>query len=85
MSKMGRPKRPDCCETCRFWDSLDATGGYCRRLPPVFVLNDFGPVQREDMERDSRLLGESPSDDLQGQWPSTEPDDWCGEWKEKPQ
>ena len=62
------------CELCRFWAQLKAHG-VCRRLPPV---PDIGPAG---------WSGSVPreADRAYGIWPATDQDDWCGEFRAKPE
>jgi hypothetical protein len=53
------------CRSCRFWTGKDAPVGQCRRMPPV---------------KSSILHGEVMSA-ARPEWPSTNADDWCGEWR----
>jgi hypothetical protein len=57
------------CRTCRFYESNTASSGECRRLPPTFV---------------GLVSGLTQWPPLTGMWPITNPDDWCGEYANKP-
>ena len=67
------------CDTCEWWDIWDADvgeadpafgKGYCKRSPPVALSRWHW---REGVVEDP----------LEGAWPFTDVDDWCGEWKKK--
>jgi hypothetical protein len=57
------------CETCGFWAQMKANGA-CRRFPPV---PDIGPGGWHGAEADWAY----------GIWPTTDQDDWCGEYQER--
>lgn len=71
------------CSNCRFWmvfdeDELDM-GGECRRYPPL-------PANTQDQQDEVYSL-QSPDeadDPWESRHPVTGPNEWCGEWKEKP-
>ena len=58
------------CEGCAFWrqDGQDGQDGQCKRHAPRAVL----------------LV--DPGEDANAVivWPWTEPNDWCGDWKQRP-
>jgi len=60
------------CENCQFWYPLDmGVVGSCRRFPPKLV------VGQADMEQATCVAL------IPGAWdyPVTDSDDWCGEWR----
>jgi len=66
------------CVSCRFWH-----GPYtqeCHRHSPVHVPTEFSALalalSRSDPEAEE-LINECS----RGEWPSTRPEDWCGEWE----
>lgn len=62
----------DVCKTCRFWQARTWTSerGACRRYPPQFSVSSS---HDRDSERD-----EVESNSC---FPSTDHDDWCGEYE----
>lgn len=74
-------ERKERCETCRFWNADGPASehpGYadlreCRRHAPV-------PVQLGNIALSIRLESSTGSE---CGWPTTAPDDWCGEWEPK--
>lgn len=60
------------CETCRFW-SARASFGYCRRVAATFF-----SVRKDEYY-------ESGDPTLWAGQPPVNSDDWCGEWKAKPE
>lgn len=58
------------CETCKYWvhSDCDLIYGECHRLPPL---------------REQTLRATEGGVLHVGTWPSTDPNDWCGEWKER--
>jgi hypothetical protein len=58
------------CETCRFWKVFPVGElGHCRRHPPLLCIV---------LSVDGRH-----STDPQVQWPTTQPNAWCGEYEPK--
>jgi hypothetical protein len=57
------------CETCPYWESLDCNLGYCRRRAP----RPYSDLMSEHEER------------FAAEWPSSTPDDWCGEHPDFPE
>jgi hypothetical protein len=63
------------CETCRFWEAISEDGGMgeCRRHAPTLHIQ--GHIE---------VYGRSegyPTDALEGMWPRTAHNDWCGEFQ----
>lgn len=56
------------CENCKWWKRIFDWGpGQCRNRSPVILL---------------KVIIDQPSQ-IAGQWPFTEPDDFCGEFSER--
>lgn len=62
-----RPNVAVCCETCVFYVSLNAQGGNCHADPPQGFMIPGTPD----------AIGR-PTIALQGSWPPTRPEWWCG-------
>ena len=68
------------CGNCRFWLAPDNEGepGYCRREPPKAFM-----IQRPS-HNGLKLSGSQPVEtQLMTNFPPTNEDIWCGEWREK--
>jgi hypothetical protein len=59
------------CRTCKFWDLFVEGMGFCRRNAPELAIMD-----PEQMAKKCRMRIVSP---IQGLWPITQGDDFCGE------
>jgi len=79
------------CKNCKFWED-QSWQGTCRRNSPQFLPIDGGisgeikkdRYSSEDDPKYSISLSTSQYGDFnRGQWPTTSPDDWCGEFKKK--
>jgi hypothetical protein len=66
-------ERKDRCGTCRFWSEMDEGIGECHRAPPALPATESHVVAAVRMRQGI----------WDGVWPSTEGDDWCGEWRGK--
>ena len=85
------PMREERCETCRFWDNESkqmrisehgGESGACRRLPPVVSGLYCESLQLHAAGRSRDEI--EPHHAIDGVFPHTSKDDWCGEWKPKP-
>ncbi len=64
------------CLNCEYWqpDGGGGTAGECRRNPPLIMIVYGG-------DKEAREAGEDESQEVVV-WPPTEPEWWCGEFKE---
>jgi hypothetical protein len=58
------------CETCRYFSPASLAQAQCRKNAPTVV--SF-----------SVQTAAGPGIAVQGAWPTTKSDDWCGEWQAK--
>jgi hypothetical protein len=61
-------KEKDCCKNCEYYDSVyeeGETSGYCRRFPPMFIMDSNGDF----IGKEYNFL------------PISHDCTWCGEWK----
>lgn len=64
------PKGGQECATCACWAAMTAE---CRRRPPVIIADDAGSAL-------ARIRGDGEDNWVQGVWPFTMADDWCGQY-----
>ena len=74
------------CKSCKFWDKLpDSDHGLCRRHAPnlVWEMATEKVVATPPRPDGSQTFGvpDPSSRKKLGVWPTTSPDDWCGEFK----
>ena len=63
------------CEDCKFWEERTGTSeGYCHRNAPICYFYRWKDVEHNML--DDALTSAAA-------WPSTELDDWCGEFQSK--
>jgi hypothetical protein len=65
------------CKNCRYWLEKYDEQGFCRRYPPVPVVD---VSYSEDHEGKLAAVFSTNPDTY---FPETVADEWCGEWKEK--
>lgn len=66
------------CANCRYWLEKTDGQGFCRRYPPMPVVN----ITTLWVEYAQESSGHTYSTDPEHYFPETVADEWCGEWKE---
>jgi hypothetical protein len=72
------------CSDCKYWLVMPygKDRGECRLAPPSVFFSEDGFTQAAGRPLSGAM---DPSNKFMSQWPVTYPDDWCGEFVEKPQ
>ncbi len=68
------------CETCRFWEDIDGVDSHRKHDGDKLNLADLsGRCRRHAPQFTPRQIDDF--DPVDGFWPWTHPNDWCGEWQ----